>query len=69
MSKIQYQVEVVQVTHKACNNSEGEEVKYDFTESIIGRFTNFEDVDGFVHTIMNCFDNASVSITIVKEEQ
>lgn len=69
MSKLYYEVIVEQKQDKSYTNNNGELVKFDLTHEIVGKFKSFEDVDGFVHTIMNCFEDVTVKINIKKEEQ
>ena len=69
MNGIYYEVTVEQEKNKSYVNENGERIQYNVTDEIVGRFKNFEDVDGFVYTIMNHFENVTVNINIKKEEQ
>ena len=69
MNGIYYEVKVEQEKDKSYVNENGERIEYNVINEIVGRFKNFEDVDGFVYTIMNHFENVTVNINIKKEEQ
>lgn len=69
MNEIYYEVTVEQEKDKSYVNENGERIEYNVTDEIVGKFKNFEDVDGFVYTIMKHFENVTVSINIKKEEQ
>lgn len=69
MNGIYYEVTVEQEKDKSYVNENGERIQYNVTDEIVGKFKYFEDVDGFVYTVMNHFENVTVNINIKKEEK
>lgn len=68
MSNVHFDVKVKQSWKESYYDSEKkQEVQYDNSNEIRGRFYDWEQVEVFSNNILRNFDNATIEIKIVRE--